>query len=87
MNQPRRVFNVDGSKNRNRTLTHYCLLYMHKGNKEHLEKFYIAGLGGDRTIFRYPWLQDFNPAINWDKGRALGPPVEVETALLKWTKK
>ena len=56
MDQPRRVFNVDGSKNRNGTLTHYCLLHMHKGNKEHLQKFYIAGLGGDRAIFRYPWL-------------------------------
>jgi hypothetical protein len=26
MSQSRRVFNVDGSENKHRTLTHYCLL-------------------------------------------------------------
>ena len=87
MDQPRRVFNVDGSENKNRTLTHYCLLRVHRGEKEHLQKFYIAGLGGDRAIFGYPWLRDFNPTIDWDQGKILGPPIEVETALLKWARK
>jgi hypothetical protein len=44
------------------------------------------GLGGDRAILGYPWLRVFNPGINWDEGRVLGPPVEIETALLKWVK-
>ena len=56
MDQPRRVFNVDGSENKNRMLTHYCLLRVQKGEKEHLQKFYIAGLGGDQAILGYPWL-------------------------------
>ena len=67
-------------------LTHYCVVWVWKGNKEELQKFYIAGLSGDCTIFRYPWLKSFNPRINWDEGWVLRPPVEVETALLKWVK-
>ena len=87
MDQSRRVFNVDGSENKNGMLTHYCLLQVCRREKEHLQKFYIARLGRDWAIFGYPWLRDFNPAINWDKGKILGPPIEVETTLLKWAKK
>jgi hypothetical protein len=28
--------------------------------------FYITGLGQDRAILGFPFLQDFNPEINWD---------------------
>ena len=59
---------------------------MRKGDKEELQKFYIMGLGGDSAILGYLWLRVFNPGINWDEGRVLGPPVEIETALLKWVK-
>jgi hypothetical protein len=83
MKQPRQVFNVDGSENLHRTLTHYCLLRINKGDKEHLQKFYITSLGGDRAIFGFPWLQAFNPSIDLDKGTVLGPPVKVETSLFK----
>ena len=86
MKQPRRVFNVDGSENKNGTITHYGVLRVQKGDKEELQKFYIMGLGGDRAILGYPWLRAFNPGINWDEGRVLGLPVEIEMALLKWVK-
>jgi hypothetical protein len=86
MKQPHRVFNVDGSENKNGMLTHYCMLRVQKGDKEELQKFYIAGLGEDRAILGYPWLRVFNPRINWDEGHVLGPPVEIEKALLKWVK-
>ena len=43
-------------------------------------------LGRDHAILGYPWLRVFNPGINWDEGRVLGPPVEIETALLKSVK-
>ena len=62
------------------------MLRVRKGDKEELQKFYITGLGGDRAILGYPWLRVFNPGINWDEGCVLGPPVEIETALLKWVK-
>jgi hypothetical protein len=68
MKQPRRVFNVDGSENKNGTLTHYALLRVKRGEKEALLRFHITSLGGDRAIFGYPWLKEFNPPIDWEKG-------------------
>ena len=50
MPMPRRVFNVDGSENKQGILTHYCLLRVKKGKEEDLQKFYITSLGGDRAI-------------------------------------
>jgi hypothetical protein len=54
MKTPHRVFNVDGTENKQGTLTHYCLLHVKVGRKEDLQKFFITSLGGDRAIFGYP---------------------------------
>ncbi len=35
--------------------------------------FYETSLGEDRIIFGYPWLQTFNPQINWEKGKVTMP--------------
>jgi hypothetical protein len=51
-----------------------------------LLKFYITSLGGDHTIFGFPWLQAFNPSINWDQKVVQGALVMVETSLLKLAK-
>ena len=82
----RRVFNVDGSKNKQGILTHYCLLRVKKGKEEDLQRFYITSLGGDRTILGYPWLHRFSPTINWKGGKVLGAPITIETSLLKWAR-
>ena len=37
MATPHQVFNVDGSKNKQGTLTHYCLLRVKKGKEEDLQ--------------------------------------------------
>jgi hypothetical protein len=84
MKMPRRVFNVDGTENKQGTLTHYCLLRVKVRRKEDLQKFFITSLGGDQAIFGYPWLRVFNPDIDWKAGQVLGPPIRVETALLQW---
>ena len=86
MTTPCRVFNVDGSENKQGILTHYCLLRVKKGKEEDLQRFYITGLGGDRTILGYPWLHRFDPTIDWKQGRVLGAPIIIETLLLKWAR-
>jgi hypothetical protein len=65
MKELRRVFNIDGTENKHGTLTHYCLLRVKKGEKNHLQKFYVMNLGTDRAIFGYPWLETFNPNVDW----------------------
>src|ERR1700689_5419152 len=36
-----------------------------------MERFYITGLGKQKIIFGYPWLQKHNPIINWKTGEIL----------------
>ena len=86
MTTPRRVFNVDGSENKQGILTHYCLLRVKKGKEEDLQRFYITSLGGDRAILGYPWLHRFSPTIDWKGGKVLGAPITIETSLLKWAR-
>ena len=50
MTTPCQVFNVDGSKNKQGILTHYCLLRVKKGKEEDLQRFYITSLGGDHVL-------------------------------------
>ena len=78
------VFNVDMSENKQRILTHYCLLRVKKEKEEDLQCFYITSLGGDHAILGYPWLHHFDPTIDWKQGRVLGAPITIETSLLKW---
>src|SRR6266478_537139 len=47
------------------------------GRKRHMVCFYETSLGGDRIIFGYPWLQTFNPEINWEKGTIAAPQIKA----------
>jgi hypothetical protein len=41
--------------------------------------FYITALGSNYAILGYPWLKEFNPNIDWNKGQILGPKIQIET--------
>ena len=86
MATPHRVFNMDGSENKQGILTHYCLLRVKKGKEEDLQRFYITSLGGDHAILGYPWLHRFDPTIDWKGGQILGAPITIKTSLLKWAR-
>jgi len=72
---PHPVFNVDG------TITHACDLLVPKGNKRECERFFVTNLGYDQLLFGYPWFKAFKPEIDWEKGKLLGPKVQMETLL------
>jgi hypothetical protein len=52
---PRPVFNVDGSANKHRTITHVTHLLVTQGRKKQRVPFYVTNLGQDHFIFGYPW--------------------------------
>ena len=79
---PRRIFNVDGTENIAGQLTEFCTLRVRKGDQNHLQTFYVTSLGADQAILGYPWLRIFNPRINWEEGRILGPEIRIETCSL-----
>ncbi len=47
------------------------------GQKRHTTHFYETSLGGDWIIFGYPWLQTFNPKINWEEGTVTTPRIKA----------
>jgi hypothetical protein len=66
---PQQVFNVDRTKNKEGTLTEYCTLRCVVGDRDALQRFHVTNLGHDQVLLGYPWLSEFNPHINWMKGR------------------
>jgi Retroviral aspartyl protease len=84
LQEPRTVFNVDGTENQDGKITSYCLLNILKGRKEAAQIFYITNLGEDRIILGYPWLWEFDPQINWKEGKVQGPPIKLSTTGRSW---
>ena len=80
---PHPVFNVDGTLNRHRTITHACDLLITKGNKWECQRFFVTNLGCNCLLFGYPWFKAFKPDIDWEKGTLLGPKVQMETLLFR----
>ena len=80
LKQPLLVRNVDGTINRDSTITHYCNLWVRQGKQVEKQGFYVANLGWDRMILRYPWFQKFNPQFDWNTHTLKGDEVEIDTA-------
>jgi len=70
---------VDGTPNRNGTITHACDLIIKKGHKKERQKFFVSNLGKDRFILGYPWCKTFVPDIDWENAKLRGPTVKAET--------
>ena len=69
---PRTVTNVDGTKNVEGELTRYTNLEVTRGDTTEILEFFITNLGNDRAIFGFPWLQTFEPKVNWRQATISG---------------
>jgi len=78
----RTVKNIDGTLNVAGNITHACDLLVSQGRKQVRTRFFITNLGGDRFIFGYPWLAEFNLDVNWPEAIVNGPRFRVETLVL-----
>ena len=81
--RPVKMINVDGTENRQGEVKNFCRLRVLHNAKEALQDFYITDLGKDRIILGYPFLEAFNPKINWTQGRLEGGRVTVQSAIYK----
>jgi hypothetical protein len=77
--RPRQLFNVDGTHNQASLIGESVHLYIERGGECTRTQFHITNLGRDRIIFGYPWLEAFNPNINWKEGKLLGPQTKLKT--------
>jgi hypothetical protein len=46
-------------------------LILRLGEQQRKQRFYIATLGQDRAILSFPFLNKFNPNINWAKNEII----------------
>jgi hypothetical protein len=69
----RQLFNVDGTHNQAGLIEESVHLYIDRGDERVQTQLHITNLGRDRLILGYPWLEAFNPEINWAEGKLLGP--------------
>ena|ERR1700733_2571011 len=49
-------------------MTHYVLIYIIIGGKILLTRAHVVGLGRESLILGLPWLQRYNPMIDWKTG-------------------
>ena len=73
---PRIIYNIDGTLNKARSITHVCPIKLQIGDQIQEMNFYVTDLGQDRMILGFPFLQQFNPKINWE-GKILDPPQKI----------
>ena len=69
---PKPILTVDGSEHVQGDITKFVNIKIRLGNQVRRQMFYVATLGQDRAILGFPFLQKFNPQIDWKTGTIKG---------------
>jgi hypothetical protein len=85
LQNPRQIFNVDRTENRLGRVDKFCRLNVGVGSNRQMQTFFITNLGKDRIILGYPWLEHFNPQLNWKAG-VLETGQQVKLEMAPWRK-
>jgi hypothetical protein len=73
------IHNVDGTKNQQGKIEHYCWLKIRHQDKTIWMKFFLTNLGKDRFILGYLFLFVFNLDVDWQRAKLRGGVVGIET--------
>jgi len=73
------IYNVDRTENQAGRIKYSIPLYIQYNGKQRMTKFFVTNLGKEQAILGYPWLEEFNPEINWQNSRLLGTQVTLKT--------
>jgi len=65
---PIKVHNVDGTLNKKGYITEYVILRLEINGRIGSVMAHVTGLGKQTIILGYPWLQDWNPDVDWKLG-------------------
>src|SRR5205807_5824789 len=68
LEQPRKLFNVDGTKNCSGELKHYTDLQVQTGGNKTTLQFFLSDLGEHKAILGFPWFAAVQPKIDWRRG-------------------
>jgi len=65
LERPMKIWNIDGTTNRARRLTHFVDLLVQTKGQEKKMRFLVTDLGVEDVILGYPWLSTFEPQFLW----------------------
>jgi hypothetical protein len=68
LENPRKLYNVDGTKSKAKELQYYTNLETHTGMMSTKLRFFLSDLGEHKAILGYPWFTAVQPNIDWKKG-------------------
>ena len=60
--------NVNGTLNKKGTIKQYIDLNMEIFGQKQIIQLLVTGLGKQKVLLGFPWLQKHNPVINWKTG-------------------
>ena len=65
LEEPRSLFNVDGTTNKSGSLQFYTDLQVQTGSQRTNLRFFLMDLGDNKAILGYPWFAAVQPRIAW----------------------
>ena len=65
LTKPIPALNVDGTLNKKGTIKNYVNLNLDIFGQKQMMCLLVTGLGKQKIILGFPWLQKHNPIINW----------------------
>jgi len=68
LEQPITAYNVDGTLNKKGTISKYVEINVNINQRINKLQLMITGLGKQKVILGFPWLQEENPEIDWKSG-------------------
>ena len=81
LDQPHRVYNIDGTENKKGTIRSYVNLDFTIDDRKFTERLLVTGLGRQKIILGLLWLMEHNPKIDWKTGKMEWPKKTPD-----WTK-
>ena len=67
LKKPITPINMDGTENKSGKIEYVTWLNLYFGNVKIVTQLLVTNLGKEQIILELPWLQEYNPAINWTK--------------------
>jgi hypothetical protein len=68
LDEPLIARNMDGTENKQGRITSFVDLLLEINGKTMNTRLMVTGLGKQRIILGFPWLNEHNPDINWKTG-------------------
>jgi len=68
LEEPRSLFNVNGTTNKSGALQYYTDLQVQTGTQRTNLRFFLMDLGENKAILGYPWFATVQPRIDWKRG-------------------